>query len=218
MECATFDIRTIKTIYMNPYHNEKYKARKHYMDSFLQSLGFQNIVHFQSGTYSYPQCLCDATVKILEEHIDDTPLLVLEDDIELMPGCSFTFTVPKHTDAVYLGLSRSAGHPTENRHLGDTVLEDYDEQTVLIRNMLSGHAILYVSKRYKEAIVETLKANPGIYNDVLMSRKQKDFFVFAPKIPIFYQSSTWNDKRPNEEWATKITVSGSFPPRLPSAK
>lgn len=218
MEYFTLDLRTVKTVYMNPYHNEKYKARKHYMDSFLKNLGFQNVHHFQSGTDKYPQCLCDATVQILEAHMDDTPLLLLEDDIELMPGCSFVVPIHTGTDAVYLGLSRSAGHPTENRHYGDTVLEDLSEDMVRVVNMLSGHAILYCSQRYKKAIVETLKANPGVYNDVLMSRQQKNFFVFAPRIPVFYQSSALNDGRPHEEWATKIQIFGSSPPRLPSAK
>ena len=153
------DLRTVKTIYMNPNHNAKYQYRKNYMDSFLKELGFQHVEHFQSGTDRYPQCLCDATVQILQKNMDDTPFLLLEDDIDLMPGSSFQITIPKTTDAVYFGLSRSAGHPTENRHEGNTVLEAGPDGLVRVLNMLSGHAILYCSQRYKKAVYDSLSSN-----------------------------------------------------------
>ncbi len=188
------------------------------MDSFLHRLGFTNIHHFVSGTHAYPQCLCDATIEVLEANMDDTPVLVLEDDIEQMPGSSFQITIPTHTDAVYLGLSRSAGHPTENRHCGNAVLEvGPTPDLVRVLNMLSGHAIVYCSRRYKQAVVSKLKEKKtSFYNDVLMSQIQYAYSIYAPLTPVFYQSSALNDGRPHEEWATKIVVQGS-PPQLPSA-
>lgn len=219
MEFNTIDVRSCKTIYMNPNHNEKYKARKNYMDSFLTSNGFTNFQHFQSGTYPYPQCLVEATIHILQANMNDTPLLVLEDDIELMPNSSFTLTIPSTTDAVYLGFSRSAGHPTENRHEGCAKLEEASNGMVRILNMLGGHAILYCSQAYKQAVVDILtEFKETHYNDVLFSRIQASYYVLSPFIPLFFQSSKWNDGRAHEEWATKITVfHEGKTPRLPPA-
>ncbi len=212
------DIRHCKTVYMNPNHNTKYQQRKAYMDSFLQASGFTNVHHFQSGTEGYPRCLCEATIAILQDNMNDEPLLLLEDDIELMPQSSFTQIIPIGTDALYLGFSRSAGHPSENRHEGSAVFEKGPDGFVRVLNMLGGHAILYCSQKYKQAIVNILQSHKEThYNDVLFSRIQKDFLVYAPLTPLFYQSSKWNDGRAHEEWATKVCIVEGEPPRLPSA-
>ena len=124
-----------------------------------------------------------------------------------------------NTDAVYLGFSRSAGHPTENRHEGNAKVEEGPRGFVRILNMLSGHAILYCSQSYKQAVVDILNEfKKTHYNDVLFSRIQSSYSILGPFIPLFFQSSKWNDGRAHEEWATKITVfNEGKSPRLPSA-
>lgn len=216
MEQISLDVRNCKTVYMNPNSTEKYQQRKLYMDSFLADCGFTNFQHFLTGTDNYPQCLVQATIDILQANMNDTPLLVLEDDIELMPNSSFLLNISSNTDAVYLGFSRSAGHPTENRHEGNAVLEEASNGMVRIVNMLGGHAILYCSQAYKQAVVDILNMYKEThYNDVLFSRIQASYYVLAPRIPLFFQSSKWNDGRAHEEWATKITVCSTYPPQLP---
>jgi hypothetical protein len=60
--------------------------------------------------------------------------------------------------------------------------------------MLSGHAILYISKAYKQAVVDALKPYLGIdyHSDVLISRLHSSFTILANKKPSFYQSSEFN--------------------------
>lgn len=108
-------------------------------------------------------------------------------------------------DAIYLGISRSGGHPTDNIHLGDSVFESWSDTQVKVINMLSGHAILYISRSYKEAVIESFKNNVLFYNDVLLSRLQSNFNVLANKQPVFYQSSKFNVSIHEENW-TKFEI------------
>ena len=80
-----------------------------------------------------------------------------------------------------------------------------DDTQVKVTNMLSGHAILYISREYKEAIIELLKNNTLYYNDVLFSRLQPKFTVLANKKPVFYQSSRFNSGMHQENW-TKFEI------------
>ena len=74
-------LQDFKVVYICPDHNDKYHARKVHMETLLTDLGFKDIVHYKSGTYSYPKCLNDATVDILTTYRYE-PILVLEDDVE----------------------------------------------------------------------------------------------------------------------------------------
>ena len=74
-------------------------------------------------------------------------------------------------------------------------------------NMLSGHAILYNTRKYKEHIINLFSEYKDIiYNtDVLVSRTQKKYLVLANKMPIFYQSNKYN-KSQSPEAATKVYI------------
>jgi hypothetical protein len=188
----------IKTVYMCPDHNEKYHTRKLHMDNLLSTIGFKDFTHHLSSTENYPSCLNKATIDILENNIDN-PVLILEDDVEWTGIEEFVFD--QTADAIYFGLSRSGGHPTETIHLGDSVFEPWSDSQAKVLNMLSGHAILYISRRYKEAVIDILKNNVStFYNDVLLSRLQPNFTILANKKPIFYQSSKFNVGMHEENW------------------
>jgi hypothetical protein len=196
------NIVDFKTIYICPDHNDKYHTRKIHMDNMLNTIGFKNFIHYKSSTENYPTCLNRATIDILENNLD-TPVLILEDDIE-WTGINDIIFEPT-VDAIYLGLSKSGGHPTDNIHLGDSVFETWSDTQVKVINMLSGHAILYISRAYKKAVIELLKNNIVYYNDVLLSRLQPKFTVLANKKPIFYQSSKFNIGTHEENW-TKFEI------------
>ena len=191
-----------KTIYICPDHNEKYHTRKIHMDNMLNTIGFKDFTHYKSSTDNYPTCLNKATIDILENNLDN-PVLILEDDIE-WTGIN-EIVVDPTADTIYLGLSKSGGHPTDDIHLGDSVFEPWSDTQVKVTNMLSGHAILYISREYKEAIIELLKNNTLYYNDVLFSRLQPKFTVLANKKPVFYQSSRFNSGMHQENW-TKFEI------------
>jgi hypothetical protein len=195
-------IANLKTIYICPDHNEKYHTRKVHMDNMLNTLGFKNFTYYKSSTDNYPTCLNKATIDILENNLD-TPVLILEDDIEWTGINEVAFD--PNIDAIYLGLSKSAGHPTNNIHLGESIFEKWSDTQVKIINMLSAHAILYISKTYKQAVIESLKNNMLFYNDIVISRLQFKFNVLANKKCVFYQSHKFNDGM-HVENETKIEV------------
>jgi hypothetical protein len=75
--------------------------------------------------------------------------------------------------------------------------------------MLSAHAILYISKRYKEKVINVMEEcfKTNIYNDMAISKIQKNYNIYANKLPTFYQSNKFNDPTNfNVEWATKKQI------------
>jgi hypothetical protein len=196
-----------KVVFICPDHNEKYNKRKIYMEGLLKKIGFKNITHFKSGNERYPWCLTLATINILKENLDE-PVLILEDDIGFINNISFQ--APLGADAIYLGLSSSAGHATENYNVYYSQFEPYSDSQVRVLNMLATHSILYLSRRYKLAVIEALETCEftGHYNDITISRIQKNFFVYANKIPTFYQSNLFNVVQNgfDVEKATKLQI------------
>lgn len=191
----------VPVVFICPDHNEKYRERKEYMFDFLKKLGFKNVTMFKSGSESYPLCLIKATQDILESRLDNEPILLLEDDIELTEWVSdMNIEIPEDTDAFYLGLSRYAAASTENYSLGfgSTQFQPISDIHIRILNMLSTHAIMYVSKRYKEAVMNEMKkiinTGSGYINDIAIARIQKDYNIYAYKYPFFYQSDKFGNQ------------------------
>lgn len=160
------------------------------MESMLATLGFKDIVHYKSGTDGWPKCLNDATVTILTTYMNE-PILLLEDDVEFTGVSEFEFV--HGADAIYFGLSRSAAHPTLDTSNGESVFKPYSDTHVRVVNMLSAHAILYITPRYKQAVCDKIRINPlKCFNDIAMARLQPSYRILANKKPSFYQSATFN--------------------------
>ena len=98
----------IPVIFICPDHNEKYSARKTHMFELLSKIGFKSIIHHKSGNEEYPTCLTKATIDILQNYLNDEPMILLEDDIEpfLELNSQTEIDIPKDTDAFYLGFSK----------------------------------------------------------------------------------------------------------------
>lgn len=197
-------IQDIKTVFICPDHNPKYSARKIHMESLLHTLGFKDVTHYKSGTEKYPDCLSLATIDILKTNLE-VPVLILEDDVEFT-GIE-EFAMDTTADAIYFGLSKSAGSKTCNSDQGSSQFEQWSFTQSRVMNMLSAHAILYISPKYKQAVIDTLQAHIGqnYYNDVLISRLQPGFLILANKKPSFYQSHRFNSGI-HEELYTKFEL------------
>jgi hypothetical protein len=198
----------IPVLYICPDHNPKYRARKKHMEALLYRIGFSQVTHYKSSTESYPSCLFQATIDILSDHLNDSPILVLEDDVEqYMPlDVNTELLIPYDADAFYLGFSKSGGHLSENRCDGKAnilVKESY----IQIYNMLSAHAIVYISKRYKERVINELqqKQDTGkvLHSDVILSRLHPEFNIYGYRHPFFYQSRKLGNTQHVED-ATKF--------------
>ena len=199
----------IPVVYICPDNNEKYKARKTHMDTLLNTIGFKDIRHFKSGTEKYPTCLVKATISILKENMNDEPVLILEDDIlpflELNSLTEIEFL--EDTDAFYLGFSMYGGSKVNNIFDGPSIIEKISSNHIRIKNMLSAHAIIYKSSKYKEDIIDTLYSiidKPGYYNDVCISRRQNLYNVHAYYYPLFYQASIFPGNTKHVEYATRF--------------
>ena len=196
-----------KAVYICPDHNEKYHTRKLHMDKLLSDLGFTDIVHHKSGNEKYPICLSLATIDVLKKYMD-VPFILFEDDIECTGNMELDSVA--NADAVYLGLSEYASHPTENRNVYPSQIVPYSNSQVRIENMLAAHAILYISKAYKQAVIDILETNKfKCVNDIAISRIQKDYLVLANMKPMFFQSKKFNPPYDNGfcvEKATNIII------------
>jgi hypothetical protein len=196
-------LQDLKVVYICPDHNDKYRVRKAHMDTILAQIGFTQIEHFKSSTEDYPDCLARANIAILTKYMNE-PVLILEDDVEFT-GID-EFDMVEGADAIYFGLSIAGGHPFYNHADGAAQHIPYSEAQVRVQNMLGGHAILYISSTYKQAVIQTFHEHIGqrYHTDVLMSRLQPKFLVLANKKPSFYQSARFNTG--SEEYYTKITL------------
>jgi hypothetical protein len=199
-------LQNIKTYFICPDHNEKYQKRRQHMEALLTRLGFTNWHHYKSGTDRYPKCLSDAICDILSQNLDE-PVLILEDDVE----CSgrLEFDMPDGCDAIFFGLSRSAGSATCNIHKGDSRFATFSDKQVRVLNMLSMHALLFVSRRIKEEYLDILRKNtvPEYNTDILFSRIQSNFLVLANKFPAFWQANQFNPHNDLER-VTKVCIPG----------
>ena len=154
----------------------------------LSSLGFKDIVHFKSGTEGYPKCLANANVEILTQYMNE-PILLLEDDVEFTGISDFDFV--NGVDAIYLGLSQCGSHATKNYNDKPAVFTPYSDTQSRVQNMLGTHAILYITPRYKQAVINQLRDCRG-HTDIAITRIQPNFRVLANRTPSFFQSAKFN--------------------------
>ena len=187
-------LQDIKTVYICPNHNEKYKKRKEYMDALLTKLGFKDFTHFQSGTEDYPACLSKATQTLLKQYMD-IPILILEDDLEFTGNDTFDWDVS--ADAIYFGLSQFGGDDPYKH--GESIVKPYNNTMVKVYSMYATHAILYISPEYNQAVINTL-SDVSQANDVVIARLHKKFNILAMKKPAFWQSAVFNPGVNVEKW------------------
>ena len=122
-----------------------------------------------------------------QSHIDalqsgDAPLLILEDDAQVTEDYREEIDIPHGADAIYLGWS------TANKKM---TVKNFSENLVKVTGLAAAHAILYLSKRYKDFAEGAIKI--AIYEeqvplDVMLAHIQKDFNVYAVRKPYFIQS------------------------------
>ena len=187
----------IPVVFICPDHTEKYHARKKHMFSLLEEIGFNDITFFKSRTDLYNGLnIADAVCEILKTRLDDNPVLIVEDDIEKTEWFQQEIDIPKDADAFYLGYSqlRRADNGIESVQTNmSVVIEDAGENLIRIKNMLTTHAQIFVSKRIKEATIclyrQIVALHLEIQNDLISSPLQLVCNVYGYKYPLFYQST-----------------------------
>lgn len=186
-------LQDIRTVWICPDKSDKYLPRKVHMTELLERIGTRDSCHWKTpGTGGPNRELIQATIDILNQHMDDEPLLLLEDDVEW--NGQTTISIPHATDALYLGISKHGGSFYSGFDDGPSIVKPFRDDMVRVENMLSTHAILYCSKRFKEDVVKRLTPILGAeryFSDVVISRLHPYYNIYAYKRPFFYQGDTW---------------------------
>ncbi len=123
-----------------------------------------------------------------QSHIDalqssKAPVLILEDDAMVTENYREEIDIPHGADAIYLGWSKA------NKKMTVT---PFSEHLVKVTGLAAAHAILYLSKRFKDYAENAIRV--AIYEeqvplDVMLAYIQKDFNVYAVRKPYFIQSN-----------------------------
>lgn len=183
------DLREIPAIYMNL---ERHVEKNDNMQNILNQCGFKHIIRVEGVDMpDSPIAGCSlAHYKALQEI--DGPFILFEDDC-MLKNFRPEIEVPEDADAVYLGIS-SWGRM--NGHSGPYVqYEQVSGDLYRIYNMLSGHAILYLTKEYID-ICQKIAYHcgnvTGGYHDIGFAEVQRWFNVYTFDNPFFYQTSGYH--------------------------
>lgn len=132
--------------------------------------------------------LCKSQIKALKSM--SVPFLLLEDDA-VISEAELCFRIPESADALYLGTSNWALQGNKTTHF--LRYNRTGIQGVLrIRNMLSAHAILFLTEDFKTACIESLEKNleqDFEISDRLFARLQKTYMVYCIDQPVFIQGN-----------------------------
>ena len=135
-------------------------------------------------------------IKVLENLNIDPPFVILEDDCQFTDSIQWNLEVPQDADALYLGISRFGSDipGTLSRAKRNNVrFASPSKGLARIFNMLSRHAILYLSNRFRESAISAVSNGmklrgmdyPG---DAYYAMIQASHQVYAKNIPLCFQN------------------------------
>lgn len=180
----------------------KNKFRQITIEAILDTLQFTNHSCIL-GEYTNPY-----TKGIAMQHLaaleNPGKLIIIEDDCQLMDNFTLELNnIPEDADAIYLGTSLF-GRVNKETRLAGLQLNQIDDLYSRVYNMLSLHAVLYLTESYKSTVREYLSyfiENPGSNGcDDIIADNMSQHNIYALNNPIFYQ----NDG--HSEYATKTSI------------
>jgi len=141
------------------------------------------------------------------------PLLILEDDIGVSESFTPVIEAPGDADAVYLGGTIFGAIELVDYvgFTGAIAADEVNGELLRVYNLLSTHAILYVTERFKAAAAEaTMHAivDRDWEHDKAMARLQETYTVYAWRRPMFYQAAALQKPEigQRQEDVTNITL------------
>lgn len=185
-------LKDIKTYYINL---DKDEEKRESMETMLSDLNF-NYERFPAVQEEWG---CEKShYKLLAEGLT-APFIVLEDDCALKNEV-IELGVPNDIDFVYLGVS---GFGYYNGNISCVLYEQATEDISRVYNMLSTHAMLYLSDEYAN-MVKNIAFHCGYkvnqHFDKSIAEMEKYYEVYALNNPMFYQDNynkphTYHDLR-----------------------
>ena len=122
-----------------------------------------------------------------------TPGIVLEDDCVPFKKVRH-LDVPDDADIVFLGIWK-ADRPVFRNGVWIPPYEEVSDELVRVYSMLGSHAIMYTSEKGKAIALEAyeLAIRTEAWNDVILSRVLPYIKAYAPKKPVFAQTSMYDE-------------------------
>lgn len=174
-------LNEIKTYYINL---DKHEEKREQMEKMLSELGF-NYERFPGIEAEWG---CEKSHhKLLSEGLK-SPFIVLEDDCSLNNQVT-ELGVPDDIDFVYLGISAFGYY---NGNISGVLYKQVGDDIVRVYNMLSTHAMLYLSDNYVNMVKDiahycAYKSNQHF--DKSIAEMAKYYEVYALSNPMFYQDN-----------------------------
>lgn len=182
------DLREVPFYYINL---DDAVERKERTESQLKELEIKNITRVPAIRHTYGAAGTPRSMlKALEQAHNGQPFVLMEDDVAVKRWEPI-IEIPDDSDAFYLGIS---GWGRMNSHSGPFVQwENVSDDILRVYNMLSGHAIMYISDRYID-LAKRIAYHAG-YNiedhvDIGFADVQRWHNVYAFDNPYFYQTSS----------------------------
>lgn len=183
------NLKDIPTFYINM---DKDSERNRDMIQVGKDLGLDKY-HRLSATYikGHPMAGCATSHYNLLSKDASSPIVILEDDC-VISRKETVIDIPDDADAVYLGLS-NWGYIDSVSKLSNFKYTKHKQfkDIYKVDGMLATHAILYLSKEYKDMATRVAKwsADNDKHIDQGFALVQKYFNVYALGNPLFYQHS-----------------------------
>jgi hypothetical protein len=209
------DIGSIPKVWINL---EKNIDRKQMMEEQFSFYGIQNHYRLEGiEKLDNPVLGCGLSMLAAITYArKNLPCIVMEDDAAINEdGYDNFIEIPDEADAVYLGISHwgmsQGGRQSTLNGINRSIV---NENLMKIDSMCSLHSVLYISEKYTDAVLQAIEqrielnsgsnyyGNDG-HIDIGTALIQKDFNVFAPIVPYFYQKCKKNEiftKIPLNHW------------------
>lgn len=193
------DLREIPVVWINL---DKDVENAKQMEQQFKDHGFKNTIRFSGLTPDKiqpppPQLWygfgCGMSHVTILESYKDLPLLILEDDAKITADFNPIIELPDNTtiDSVYIGTS--SGNPYY-------MTKRYNNDFLRIGNILSTHAVLYLTEEFKQAVAHVTKLFVYQYNqpvDIGVASILQHYKVLAPNRPFFIQADS---RTSNNKW------------------
>jgi len=187
------NIKSFDLIYL---HGPNRPERKEHMEKILHEKGLSAECHVgvsDKGPWSGITGMIDIMRKRLD--CEFKPFILMEDDCSPTEWFRYEVPIPEDADALYVGLSTYGLHPQHNFGILRVEYTPVPGEPEIVRllNMLSNHAIMFVSKRWTENCLEcferTVRCAKDPAYDIELCRTLPQFNVYALKKPLFFQDA-----------------------------
>jgi hypothetical protein len=189
-DMTTIDLREIPTFWINLDKDMGRRARMESMFVQLEMDHNKRISGYQANTVKEG---CGKAQEKTLKKIRKYPTLVLEDDCVQTEHFIPIINIPTDADAIYLGCSHWGMNFNTGRNGPIAKWQAHGEKWLRVTNMLATHAILYLNPEFHKACQDII--HKYVYEihdhiDIGYCSILKDFNIYTPKEPFFYQSSS----------------------------